>query len=235
MHKKLLLAAYEKVHSQLLREYGAAPSQKACGDRLSDIISEKYPYSEKSLRTRCNSAKEGEEISIKQSEVLDALAEYLEYKNYQDFAAQNSIDKKSEGENKKNKRNSKLLINFFQWNKVALIAILIIVFCALGYFYFNRTRWMEWQDTHYVEVPFDSQKLNDGTLKFYKEERIENFKRIIANCSTQYFRKNGDVKIWYGKNGEGTLQYFTSYGLHPETGKTLKPITDYMIKKYICP
>ena len=30
------------------------------------------------------------------------------------------------------------------------------------------------------------------------------------------------------------LQYFTALGLHPETGKTLKPITQYMIDKYIC-
>jgi len=43
------------------------------------------------------------------------------------------------------------------------------------------------------------------------------------------------VKIWYGRNIKKELEFFTSLGLHPETGKTLDPITDYMIKKYACP
>ena len=234
MHRKLLLDAYEKAYSELLQEYGVAPSQKACGDRLSEIISEKYPYSEKSLRTRHNKAKEGEDISIKQTEVLDAMAVYLTCKNYQDFSVKNSVEKESEDGTKKDKKNSNLLISFLKLNKVALIVILIITCCTLGYFYFNRPRWMEWQDTHYVEVSFDSRKLNEGTLKLYKQDRIENFKRINANCSTSFFRKDGNVRIWYGKNKEGNLQYFTNSGLNPETGKTLKPITPYMIEKYIC-
>ena len=235
MHRKLLLEAYKKVYSELLRQYNVEPSQKACGDRLSEIVSEKYAYSEKSLRTRYIRAKEGEEVSIKQVEVLNALAEYIGYKSYQEFSVENS--KGEEIEEKKASKNikSSTLVNFIKQNKVILIVILFVACCLIGYFYFNRQRWMEWQDTHYVEVPFDSKKLNEGTLKFYKEERIENFKRIIANCSTQYFRKDGEVQIWYGKNKEGILQYFTSYGLHPETGKTLKPITTYMIRKYICP
>ena len=47
--------------------------------------------------------------------------------------------------------------------------------------------------------------------------------------------KKGDVKIWYGKNIVKELEYFSLLGVHPETGKTLKPITEYMIKKHICP
>ena len=29
-------------------------------------------------------------------------------------------------------------------------------------------------------------------------------------------------------------EFFTSFGYHPETGDPLKPITEYMIRKYIC-
>ncbi len=48
------------------------------------------------------------------------------------------------------------------------------------------------------------------------------------------FKEDDSVRIWYGKNREGELEYFSSQGLHPQTGKTLKPITRYMIEKYIC-
>ena len=39
--------------------------------------------------------------------------------------------------------------------------------------------------------------------------------------------------ILYGKNAAKEYEYFTHPGLHPETGKTLKPISRYIIKKYI--
>ena len=45
---------------------------------------------------------------------------------------------------------------------------------------------------------------------------------------------DGSERLWYGKNKNKELEYFTAFGKHPETGKTLKPITKYMIAKYIC-
>lgn len=54
------------------------------------------------------------------------------------------------------------------------------------------------------------------------------------SCDLIFFDKSGNAQIWYGKNLKGELEIFTSLGLHPETGKTLKPISKYMIEKYIC-
>lgn len=42
------------------------------------------------------------------------------------------------------------------------------------------------------------------------------------------------MNLWYGKNNSGEIEYFTALDKHPKTGKTLKKITDYMIRKYIC-
>ena len=53
---------------------------------------------------------------------------------------------------------------------------------------------------------------------------------MIQNSSNQ----DGREQIWYGKNNRGELEFFTSQGLHPETKKTLKKITKYMIDKYVC-
>ncbi len=237
MHKRLLLDAFEKVRNELEIEGVSSPSKTRCAEELSVIVSKKFSYSERSLRDFYNAAinPDCKEVNIPQEEVVMALADYLEYASFKEYLAKNPIDKKKAIPEIVRPTTSQKTMAFFKKNKITLIVILLFVVGIGGYFYITRQRWMEWQDTHYVEVSFDSQKLNEGTLKFYKEERIENFKRIIANCSTQYFRKDGEVNIWYGKNKDGKLQYFTSYGLHPETGKTLKPITQYMIGKYVCP
>ncbi len=237
MHKKLLLDAFEKVRNELEKEGVSSPSKTRCAEELSVIVSKTFSYSERSLRDFYNAAlnTDCEKVSIPQEEVVMALANYLDYADFKEYLAKTPIEKKTTIPEITRSVTPEQSIDFLKKNKTALIVILILACGILGYLYFNRQRWMEWQDTHYVEVSFDSQKLNEGILKFYKKERIENFKRIIANCSTQYFRKDGEVQIWYGKHEEGVLQYFTSYGLHPETGKTLKPITEYMIRKYSCP
>ena len=93
---------------------------------------------------------------------------------------------------------------------------------------------MVWEKTKYVEVDFEMERYELNQLKLYKSEQIENFKKVSPNCETVFFNEDGEEIIWYGKNKNGELEYFSLYGKHPETGKTLKPITDYMIRKYIC-
>ena len=94
---------------------------------------------------------------------------------------------------------------------------------------------MVWNENHYIEVEFDANKYELGELKLYKKERILNFKRIIPECrSTIFFNDDKTANLWYGKNSKGDIEYFTSIGKHPETGKTLKAITKYIVEKYIC-
>ncbi|WP_431135335.1 hypothetical protein [Psychroserpens mesophilus] len=135
---------------------------------------------------------------------------------------------------------------FFLWystmsatNKVLLYIgiITLITFGGIStkHILKKEARWMIWQEDHYIEVGFDTEKYKLNQLKLYKEERIKNFKKTTPICDTTiFFNEDGSVNIWYGKNRGKELEYFTALGLHPETGKTLKPITQYMIDKYIC-
>ena len=93
---------------------------------------------------------------------------------------------------------------------------------------------MVWDDTNYIEVVFNANKYSINQLKLYNEDRINNFKKIIPNCDTKFFNDDGSENVWYGKNNNGELEFFTAFGRHPKTGKILKPITNYMIRKYIC-
>ncbi|WP_157717119.1 hypothetical protein [Formosa sp. Hel1_31_208] len=115
-----------------------------------------------------------------------------------------------------------------------IIISAVVISGIFIYNYSTRQSWMMWQEDHYIEVDFDTEKYNMNQLKRYKEERINLFEKVSPTCDTKFFNDDESVNIWYGKNRNKELEYFTALGLHPETGKTLKPITRYMIDKYIC-
>lgn len=123
-----------------------------------------------------------------------------------------------------------------KWKIVGASILLVIILVFSGkYVLETKTRWMVWDKDHYVEVKLDFDQYDVGQLKRFKQERIDHFKKVSVDCDTEFFDSSGTAQIWYGKNAEKSLEYFTSYGLHPETGKTLKPMTLYMINKYVCP
>ncbi|SRX54223.1 hypothetical protein [Aequorivita sp. CIP111184] len=248
MHKELLLKAFTKVREELVSEGINSPSNNQCAKELSSIISKSFSYGDRRLRDYYKKAKSRTDgdIDIPQQQVILALAQYLGYKDYVDFQNQSCLKKDTKeitAETDFNNRQEKEVMtdggsnnqrrnNRYFWITISISFLLIISF--FGYAFFTKQKWMEWEETHYVEASYDSEKLREGNLKVYKEERIAGFKKVTPNCDSKFFNDDGSVRIWYGKNKDGDLEYFTSYELHPLTGKTLKPITRYMIGKYIC-
>ena len=221
MHIKLLVLAFQKAEEEIQTDK-VLPRAKL----LSDFILEdsKEPYGEKILGIKFNSVKDGSKKSIRlKKHAEEALSHYLGYEDYADFLKKNNYGVEES--------TIKL---FLTKNKIAIVVSLIIIITVLVYSSITKQRWMIWQEDHYVEVKFDLEKYDIDQLKIYKEERIKNFKKLKATCDTDFFNDAGKVKIWYGKNSEKKLEYFTDFGLHPETGTTLKPITKYMIKTHIC-
>lgn len=231
MHRELLLKAFEKARGELVFKGHKEPSDSKCAHRLSEVVSEVFPYGEKSFRTLYKKAIANPEsdIQIPRPEVLTSLAQYLGYENFRDFVVRNNVDEvksiQEQGQIPKKKN---------KWPIILIVFFSVAVISFFGYHYFTKQRWMEWEGAHYIETSYDSEKLKAGNLKAYKEERITDFEKVTPNCETKFFNENGDVRFWYGKNKDGSLEYFTSYGMHPQTGKTLKPITKYIIDKYIC-
>lgn len=218
MHSTLLLKAFKKAKSEI---HSDKPTQLA--KHLSDYIQEqsREPYGEKSLRTHYNTAKKGDTIDLKKF-VTNALSVYLGYESFENYIkAQPTKPIKK-----------KPLFKNYTW---PLAAVLFILMLFWGYNQLTKERWMVWQENHYLEIKFDEKLLQEGKLKRYSEERIENFKQLQTDCNTRYKTNTGKPLVWYGKNPAGKLQYYTSPGLHPETGKTLKELTKYMYNKYVCP
>lgn len=93
---------------------------------------------------------------------------------------------------------------------------------------------MEWKNDRYIEVDSNTgtnDSINQGTKIPYDESLLK-IRKITPVDTTTYF-KNGKATIWYCKDSEGNLELFNAPGYHPITNKPLRPITDYIIEKYI--
>ncbi len=255
MHKKLILKVFDKARKELYSKGVKAPSNHQLAIHVSDFITDEVDFSitKKSIGTYYKSAlvaTDSEDINISQIKVVNGLCQYLGFKNYEEFIKGDSeeIDEIIYVTRNPNEKGTIIVRpksnKLFVWlsnattSNIKIIWITVLVFIigasTVIYYTSNSTRWMIWNEDHYEEAHFNQNQLSKGDLKIYKEERIKDFKKIIPNCNTVFFKTDGTENLWYGKNSMGVLEYFTDLGLHPETGKTLKRITMHMIKKHIC-
>ncbi len=226
MYKKVVIKSFEKAKAEI----SGRSNKTNRSEHISNMLLEnfKFSLSSRTLRNLYDDSvkKNSEEDITINSNYVNYLCLYLGFENYQDFL-------KEYPDNSAEPNNNSLIKNIKK-NKLALIVSVMAIFIVFFVTTFNKQRWMIWEKDHYIEVSFSTDKYNLGQLKLFNEERLTNFKKIQVDCSTIFFTENGIAKVWYGKNIKKELEYFTTNGLHPETGKTLHPITEYMIKKYIC-
>ncbi|WP_033960392.1 hypothetical protein [Psychroserpens jangbogonensis] len=223
MHSTLIKNAFQKAKKEI-----GSDKITHISKYLSDYIvnHSKEPYGEKSLRVNYNKLLENSDDKIYLKEhAAEALSHYLGFSNYADFIKNNSDEETT---------NPPKSQNFSKKNKLVVILFLVVISGVFVYNSVTKQRWMVWQEDHYIKVNFDTEKYRVNQLKLFKEERIELFKKVSPKCATEFFNEDKSVNVWYGKNKYKKLEYFTALGLHPETGKTLKPITQYMIDKYVC-
>jgi hypothetical protein len=99
---------------------------------------------------------------------------------------------------------------------------------------FSKKECMKWEGDHYEAVDCKNEIVGIGNLTSVAvlNEDLLSLKKIEVNTNTIFFKKGKPI-VWYGKSFEGNYEYFNQPGLHPETEKTLKPISEYIIKKYI--
>jgi hypothetical protein len=235
MNKILVLRAFAKAEKVIKKRGVTKPSLVQMATELSDYLEEEKGFNlgEKSLRTYRGAAEklkdQSEDISIKQLAVINGLCNYLDCDNYQEFV------KRTSGEGTEIKPLApKRATRWVTPVRMAVVVSALVLISLFIYNYSTRLRWMVWQEDHYVEVDFDVKKYSIKQLKPYKEERILSFKKVELTCETIFFNQDKSVRFWYGKNRNKELEFFTDLGLHPETGNTLKPITAYMIDKYVC-
>ncbi len=125
------------------------------------------------------------------------------------------------------------LVNFY----FRTIVFFIFITMVLGFIIYrnlSEKKCMIWNSNHYISIDCDNLKqgiIQNNPIALDPND-LENFKKINVTKLTVFF-KNGQPCVWYGKSFSGKYEFFTSCGLHPETGKTLKPISKYIIDKYV--
>ncbi|WP_046743007.1 hypothetical protein [Kordia zhangzhouensis] len=249
MHRDLIISAFDKAKKDEKEETGVNMSVTGLSKRISDFMLEEchFQYHEKSLRNKLKAAQKDEPVELK-APVANCLCKYLDYENYADFVMKNSnqiTQELHENERfidsgflkkkiKKEVSMGEKLKIVIQKNKVTLIFCLFVIIGFFSLVVINKQRWMVWENDRYVEVPFDVEKYGLSNLKLFKKDRVRYFRKVNPDCEYAFFKPDGSENLWYQKSASGELEFFTSFGLHPETGKTLKKITPHMIKKYIC-
>ncbi|WP_281637596.1 hypothetical protein [Flavobacterium marginilacus] len=116
------------------------------------------------------------------------------------------------------------------------IVIVLMSLFFTGYtaknIFFPAKQCMQWQGSHYEEVDCSNSQLGIGQWNNIVPIDASTMKLIkLDSKAEQVFFKNGKPVVWYSKE-HGKIELFNQPGLHPETGKTLKEITKYIIKEY---
>ncbi|QEH41811.1 hypothetical protein [Chitinophaga sp. XS-30] len=88
---------------------------------------------------------------------------------------------------------------------------------------------MYWMEDHYEPIACN-QKIHNAVIIALDTVKLKNFKKITMPDTITYLAIG---KVWYAKI-DSKIEYYTSEGDHPVVfGRRLKPITKYIIDKYI--
>ena len=92
---------------------------------------------------------------------------------------------------------------------------------------------MQWSDNHY-ELVYCNEPI-EGNLNevILRDDNLINFRKLQVCDTTTCFKPNGEAIVWYAKTGD-RADFFNSNGngRHPETKRSLRPITQYIKGKY---
>lgn len=223
MHKELILEAFKSGEERLIKNGSNHPSINSISEHIATFLTEDLRHSTNSrtLRNYYNKALYDEQMNISRIETVNGLCKYLGFKDYKDFIKSKETVYQPTVE-KENKKTGLKKIYLFGFITIAVVLITVLLFMSN-----NEPKFMIWKIDHYEEVELDLNRYKLSDLKVYKQERIDNFRKIQPNCNYQFFNPEGSVRIWYGKNNNKDYEFFTDLGLHPETGKTLK--TNYKL------
>ncbi|TMM55826.1 hypothetical protein FEE95_14320 [Maribacter algarum] len=217
---KLLKAAFEKIERQTSNK-----SDNGRAAHLEHELRENYKISV-SAKSLVRYLKEE---SAPKTELLNKLAEFLDYENYEDYVSKNSGGDKTPKKNLKG--GSKLIKDGIRWKArntwMAFVALIIGNLAYIGLI--NDEKCMVWVNDHYEKCECTGQALEFEL----NETELENFRKVSVCDTTKFFEKY-DAIIWYDKYNN-KMEYFTFYGRNPINGRTLRPITQTIIDNHVQP
>jgi len=95
---------------------------------------------------------------------------------------------------------------------------------------------MAWAKNEYVKISCDRQTHPEYDTTVIPEDPklMANFKKVEVTAAYPFFSEDtGQPRVWYYKNNQNEIEYFTAPGFHPIFKETLKKITKDIIEKYV--
>jgi hypothetical protein len=141
---------------------------------------------------------------------------------------------KKTASNELNSEKSPPLQNlFFRKPFLFMIPLFVCLIVFYGYKIYNQKECMQWNEDHYERVDCKTEQagLLQSVEKIALNETVFVLRKITVSENTTFF-KNEKPQVWYCKKNK-KVEFFNGPGFHPENGKVLKPITTYMINKYV--
>lgn len=185
--------------------------------------------------------KREEEIEIERNEIEK------ENGNYQEEQLANSgneetftYDGEKEIEEMKSKTQVLVDVDENQQNKSPIKVIYAIIgvtlfLCLIGIYYkLSYKECMQWSGDHYEMVDCDLKIQGFGTAANIEifDPTLVNLRKVKVCDTTTCFDKNGVATIWYAKRGN-EVDFFNAHGRHPENNHPLRPVTPYILNKYV--
>ena len=179
---------------------------------------------------------EKENVSVKEPNkyLLDFMSKYLGAKNFVEYQLKKESKIKTLPQNKPAitfKSKEKSILD--RYKKEVIGFFILVFFLILLIIYKTSVNDSEtcilWKGHHFQKSECAIKNTIDNSIY---NINIDKFKKITVTKETSFFI-NDHVQIWYGKSTKGKMEYFTQRGVHPETLKELRPITKYIINKYI--
>lgn len=205
------------------KEESGENSLRKWAEYVNGYLSEevRYPISVKTLERYYNGETEPNR------EKRNKLAVFLGYSGYKDYMAANQESQPEERDPEEIEAN----IDVKNYRKRAMLLISLIGILILGAGYLGYSSGSEdcmiWKEDHYEVTSCEGKAGETRKIPYL----LKNFRQIQVSDTTTFF-KNGKANVWYDKN-DNQLYFFSAPGINPETGKTVKEITDYMINKYV--
>lgn len=228
MNEKRIEEIVRKVYRKA-KEACASAAKNALTKHVEEAVFEEYRMniSYKTVERAFDKYIDGKKIGSPLAESVDLFCKYLGFEGYQNYIS-----------NRKRKRILTISITIAFGAVLTMLSILRNEL-PVGFNHksisTNANECITWADSLYVTVPCDTGPLSSFGTKIESEKVVafRNMRKIMVNASYQFFNENGEPLIWYYKNEEGEIEYFTAPGLHPANGETLKKITPYIIEKYV--
>lgn len=175
---------------------------------------------------------------------VDELKEETEMKGVTDFNMAFAAKEPEPVENKELKQNTTStsiqpivsLVDKPKGNKFKYIAIALVLFllATIVFLALPEKQCMQWSNDHYEIVDCDLKIEGLGIAPRIEllDKSLVNLKKVNVSDTTTYFDKNGKAIIWYAKTANG-IDFFNGHGRHPENNNPLKPVTPYILNKYV--